>query len=51
MAKNIRGYLVAVYDPSRVTVATSKYIGKSGQYLVDISKDAESFIAINAGRI
>ncbi len=49
MEKNIHGYLVAIYEPARITVATSKYLGKSGQYLVDISKANSSFIAINAG--
>ena len=43
------GYLAAIYDPSKVKVATSKYIGTSGQYLTDISKNSNAIIAINGG--
>ena len=43
------GYLAAIYDPSKVKVATSKYIGRNGQYLVDMSKDNNATIAINGG--
>lgn len=43
------GYLAAVYDPSRVKVAASKYLGTDGQYLTTISEQNNSFIAINAG--
>ena len=47
--KGYRGYLTAIYDPSKVKVATSKYIGSAGQYLTDISKQNNAIIAINGG--
>lgn len=47
--KGYSGYLAAIYDPSKVKVATSKYIGNSGQYLTDISKQKDAVIAINGG--
>ena len=43
------GYLVAIYDASRVKVATTKYIGSSGQYLTDIAKQNNALVAINGG--
>ena len=43
------GYLVAVYEPSRIhTVVTAK-LGTSGQYLTKMAKDNEALIAINGG--
>lgn len=47
--KGYSGYLVAIYDPSKIKVATSKYIGTAGQYLTDISKQNDAIIAINGG--
>lgn len=47
--KGYNGYLVAIYDPSRVkTVVTSK-IGTSGQYLTKMAQDNDALIAINGG--
>lgn len=46
---NLRGYLVAVYDASRVTVGTTKHLGSYGQYVKDMAEDQEAIIAINAG--
>lgn len=43
------GYLVAIYDPSKISVVTSKYIGQKGQYLVDMAKENNAVIAINGG--
>lgn len=42
-------YLTAIYDPSRVKIGTTKYLGTSGQYLVDIAKNYNAKVAINAG--
>ena len=42
-------YLTAIYDPSRVKVGTSKYVGTTGEYLVDIAKNYNAKVAINAG--
>ena len=47
--KGYSGYLVAVYDPSRIhTVVTAK-LGTSGQYLTKMAKDNDALIAINGG--
>lgn len=43
------GYLVAIYDPSKISVVTSKYIGQKGQYLVDMAKENNAVVAINGG--
>lgn len=43
------GYLVAIYDPSKIKVVTSKYIGQRGQYLVDMAKENNAVVAINGG--
>lgn len=47
--KGYKGYLAAIYNPANVKVATSKYIGRMGQYLTDISKENNAIIAINGG--
>ncbi len=44
-----RGYLVAIYDPSKVSLATSRYIGKRGEAITTVSKNNNAVIAINAG--
>ena len=41
--------MAVIYDPSRIEVATSASIGKSGQYLTDISKKNNALVAINGG--
>ena len=43
------GYLVAIYDPSKISVVTSKYIGQKGEYLVDMAKENNAVVAINGG--
>ncbi len=43
--KDYNGYLVAIYDPSRITLVSAKY---GGQYLVNIAKDNKAKVAINA---
>lgn len=47
--KGYSGYLAVIYESSKIKVATSKYIGTSGQYLTDISKQNDAIIAINGG--
>jgi len=42
-------YLTAIYDPSRVKLGTTRYMGRSGEYLVDIAKNYNAKVAINAG--
>ena len=43
------GYLVAIYDPSKISVVTSKYIGQKGEYLVEMAKENNAVVAINGG--
>lgn len=47
--KGYKGFLVAIYDPSRISVATSKYLGKKGEDILTVSKDNKAIIAMNAG--
>lgn len=47
--KEYSGYMAVIYDPSRIEVATSANIGRSGQYLTDISKKNNALVAINGG--
>ncbi len=44
-----RGYLVAIYDPSKIKVTYSKYLEVSGEYLVDMAKRENAIVAINGG--
>lgn len=46
--KKLRGYLVVIYDASRVTVGASKNLGYSGEYVVDMAKREKALVAINA---
>ena len=47
--KGYKGYLAAIYDPSKVhTLVTSK-IGVSGQYLKTMAKNSKAVVAINGG--
>lgn len=47
--KKFDGYLVAVYDASRVKTVVTENLGKSGQYLTTMAKDNNALIAINGG--
>lgn len=47
--KGYSGYMAVIYDPSKIKVATTKYIGRSGQYLTEMSKYNDAIIAINGG--
>ncbi len=47
--KNYSGYLVAIYDPSKIKVAVSKNIGYDGEYLIDMAKRENAVVAINGG--
>ncbi len=44
-----KGFLVAVYDPSKVTIAHSKYLGQQGELITDIAKNNDAVVAINGG--
>ena len=43
------GYLAVIYDPTRVDVAVTKYLGKDGQYLTKISEQNNAYVAITGG--
>jgi len=45
---SFEGYLAAVYDPSKISLVTSKYTN-NGEYLVDMAKRENAVLAINAG--
>ena len=47
--KKFDGYLVAVYDASRVKAVVTANLGKSGQYLTTMAKNNDALIAINGG--
>ena len=42
-------YLVAIYDPSRVHLINSSYLGNVGQTLRNMASDNGSIVSINAG--
>lgn len=46
---NYSGYLVAIYDPSKIKVVTSKNLGTQGEYLIDMAKRENALVAINGG--
>jgi exopolysaccharide biosynthesis protein/F0F1-type ATP synthase assembly protein I len=47
--KGYKGYLVVVYDPSRVTVAYTKYLNVRGEYVTDMAAANDALLAINGG--
>lgn len=47
--KGYSGYLVAVYDPSRIQAVCTKNLGISGQYLTTMAEDHDAILAINGG--
>lgn len=47
--KGYSGYLVAIYDASKIKVTYSQYLGSSGEYLIDMSKRENAIVAINGG--
>ena len=44
-----KGYLVVVYDPSKIDVVHSKYLGSQGQLITTMAKENDAVIAINGG--
>ena len=46
---NFDAYMAAIYDPSKIKVVHSKYLGYTGQYLTDMAKENNAVIAINGG--
>ena len=43
------GFLVVVYDPSRIQIATTKYLGTRGEDILTVSQREGAIIAMNAG--
>lgn len=44
-----KGFLVAIYDPSRIKIATTAYLGSRGEDILTVSKRNNAIIAMNAG--
>ena len=44
-----QGYLVAIYDPSRIHIATTAYLGVRGESILTVSEREGAIIAMNAG--
>ena len=44
-----QGFLVAVSDPSRISIATTKYLNVRGESILTVSKRENAIIAMNAG--
>ena len=43
-----KGFLVAIYDPSRIHIATSAYLGSTGEYIINVAKRENAIVAMNA---
>lgn len=43
-----KGYLVVVYDPSKISLVTSPKLASGGQKLLELASDEKALIAINA---
>ncbi len=46
---NFDAYMAVIYDPSKISVVHSKYLGYTGQYLTDMAKENNAIVAINGG--
>lgn len=46
---NFDAYMAVIYDPSKISVIHTKYMGEKGQYLVDMAKEHNAIVAINGG--
>ena len=44
-----KGFLVAIYDPSRIHIATTAYLGVRGESILTVSARENAIIAMNAG--
>lgn len=47
--KGYQGFLVAIYDPSRIHIAITKYLGVRGESILTVSEREGAIIAMNAG--
>ena len=46
-----KGYMVVVYDPSRLRLVFSKQFGKHGEYLSTMAKNNNALVAMNASGV
>lgn len=46
-----KGYMVVVYDPSRIELVFSKKYGKGGEYLSTMAKNNKAYVAMNASGV
>ena len=44
-----QGFLVAIYDPSRIHIATTAYLGDRGESILTVSERENAIVAMNAG--
>ena len=44
-----QGFLVAIYDPSKISIATSQYLGTRGESITTVAERENAVIAMNAG--
>ena len=47
--KTYQGFLVAIYDPSKISIATTQYLGQRGEAITEVAKRENAIIAMNAG--
>ncbi|MBR2248644.1 MAG: phosphodiester glycosidase family protein, partial [Bacilli bacterium] len=47
--KTYTAFLVEIYNPSKVKLATTKYLGNKGENILDVSKREKAIISINGG--
>ncbi len=47
--KGYQGFLVAIYDPSRIHIATTAHLGVTGESILTVSERENAIIAMNAG--
>ena len=47
--KGYQGFLVAIYDPSRIHIATTSKLGVTGESILTVSERENAIIAMNAG--
>jgi len=46
---NFDAYMTVIYSPEKISVVHTKYMGVTGQYLVDMAKENNAIVAINGG--
>lgn len=47
--KGYSGFLVAIYNPEKIKVVSTKNLGVSGEYLINMAKRTNAVVAINGG--